>query len=227
MIQPLFASDVCFSLFGSFFFSFLMTFVFFLNFTRSTFSCVQAICILKNSDFLKPKWLFIVCNFKSEVKVKVAQSCLTVTPWTVVVVHGILQARMLEQVAFPFSRASSQPGDRAQVSCIAGRFFTSWATGKPNFVYILWIFFPCQQIYNIPFSNCIYFIEWVCYSLLRFFCCYVHLSNNAVISYNNNNSNEYTHILIIVLDIFYFIYFKILFICFWLCWVFVAARAFL
>ena len=44
--------------------------------------------------------------------------------------HGlyrILQARILEWVAFPFSRVSSQPRDRTQVSCIAGRFFTNWA----------------------------------------------------------------------------------------------------
>ena len=47
-------------------------------------------------------------------------------------VHGILQARVLEWVAFPFSRGSSQPRDRTQVSHIAGRFFTSWATGKPK-----------------------------------------------------------------------------------------------
>ena len=45
-------------------------------------------------------------------------------------VHGILQARILEWVAFPFSRESSQPRDQTQVSCIAGRFFTSWATRK-------------------------------------------------------------------------------------------------
>ena len=43
-------------------------------------------------------------------------------------VHGILQARILEWVAFPFSRASSQSRDGTQVSCIAGRFFPSWAT---------------------------------------------------------------------------------------------------
>ena len=43
-------------------------------------------------------------------------------------VHGILQARMLEWVAFPFSRRSSKPRDRTQVSCIAGGCFTSWAT---------------------------------------------------------------------------------------------------
>ena len=40
-------------------------------------------------------------------------------------VHGILQARILEWVAFPFS--SSQPRDRTQVSRIAGGFFTNWA----------------------------------------------------------------------------------------------------
>ena len=43
------------------------------------------------------------------------------------IVHGILQARILEWVAFPFSRESSQPRDQTQVSRIAGRFFTSWA----------------------------------------------------------------------------------------------------
>ena len=43
-------------------------------------------------------------------------------------VQGILQARILEWVAFPFSRGSSQPRDQTQVSHIAGGFFTSWAT---------------------------------------------------------------------------------------------------
>ena len=43
-------------------------------------------------------------------------------------VHGILQARILQWVAFPFSRESSQPRDQTQVSYIVGRFFTSWAT---------------------------------------------------------------------------------------------------
>ena len=40
----------------------------------------------------------------------------------------ILQARILEWVAFPSSRGSSQPRDQTQVSHIAGGFFTSWAT---------------------------------------------------------------------------------------------------
>ena len=45
-------------------------------------------------------------------------------------VHVILQARILEWVAFSFSRESSQPRDRTQVSRIAGGFFTSWVTGE-------------------------------------------------------------------------------------------------
>ena len=38
-------------------------------------------------------------------------------------IHGILQARILEWVAMPFSRGSFQPRDRTQVSCITGGFF--------------------------------------------------------------------------------------------------------
>ena len=47
-------------------------------------------------------------------------------------VHGVLQARMLESVTIPFSTGSSQIRDWTQVSCIVGRFFTSWATGKAH-----------------------------------------------------------------------------------------------
>ena len=43
-------------------------------------------------------------------------------------VSGIFQARILEWVAIPFSRGSSWPRDQTQVSCVAGRFFTIWAT---------------------------------------------------------------------------------------------------
>ena len=42
--------------------------------------------------------------------------------------HGILEAKILEWVAFSFSRVSSQPRDQTHISHIAGRFFASWAT---------------------------------------------------------------------------------------------------
>ena len=47
-------------------------------------------------------------------------------------IHEILQARILEWVAIPISRVSSQARGRTQVSHIAGEFFTDWATRKPK-----------------------------------------------------------------------------------------------
>ena len=63
-----------------------------------------------------------------KVKEKVIQSCLTLCDLMDHTVHGIIQARILEWVAFPFSRRSSQPRDWTQVSHTAGGFFTSRAT---------------------------------------------------------------------------------------------------
>ena len=65
----------------------------------------------------------------SDVWCLAAQSCLTVwTLWTVALQAplsmGIFQARILEWVAMPSSRGSSQPRDQTQVSHIAGEFFT-------------------------------------------------------------------------------------------------------
>ena len=70
-------------------------------------------------------------------EVKVAQSCLTLChpmdcspPDSSV--HGILQARILECFAIPFSRRSSRPRDWTQASLIAGRFFTIWTTREAH-----------------------------------------------------------------------------------------------
>ena len=65
-------------------------------------------------------------------KVKVIQSCLTLCDPMGYTVHGILQARILEWAAFPFSRGSSQSRNWTQVSCTAGGFFTSWATREAH-----------------------------------------------------------------------------------------------
>ena len=58
-------------------------------------------------------------------KVKVTQSRLTLCGPMDYTVHRTLQARMLEWVAHPFSRASSRPRNQTGVSCIAGGFFTN------------------------------------------------------------------------------------------------------
>ena len=64
---------------------------------------------------------------------KVVQSCPTLCNPMEYRVHGVLQARILEWLDFPFSRESSQPKDRAQVSWTAGRFFTIWALREAHY----------------------------------------------------------------------------------------------
>ena len=61
-------------------------------------------------------------------EVKVTQSCPTLCDPMDYIVLGILQTRILEWVAIPFSRGSSQSRDQTQVFHITGRFFTSWST---------------------------------------------------------------------------------------------------
>ena len=62
---------------------------------------------------------------------------LFVTLWTIAcqvpLSMGILQARILEWAAYPFSRGSSWPRNQTGVSCIASRFFTSWATREAHY----------------------------------------------------------------------------------------------
>ena len=74
---------------------------------------------------------------------EVTQSCLTLCDPMDYTVHWILQARILEWVAFPFSRGSSQPRDWTQVSLIAGRFFTNWTIREAH---MLWGMCPIQCI---------------------------------------------------------------------------------
>ena len=72
---------------------------------------------------------------------KVTQLCRTLQPHGL---YGILQARVLKWVAFPFSRESSQPRNQTRVSCITGRFFTNWALREA--------YFPLKGT-RIPWTN--------------------------------------------------------------------------
>ena len=75
---------------------------------------------------------------------KVVQSCLTLCdPMDCI----ILQARILEWVAVPFSRGSSWPRNRTWVSCIAGRFFTNWAI-REALLYTNYIFYTHPWTYT-------------------------------------------------------------------------------
>ena len=86
-----------------------------------------------------------------KVKVKITQSCQTLCDPMDYTVHGILQARILEQAAFPFSRGSSPRRNWTGISCIAGGFFTNWAIrettvrrGQSNLAFFFtWRFGTC------------------------------------------------------------------------------------
>ena len=82
---------------------------------------------------------------------------LFATPWTVAhhapLSMGILQARILEWAAIPFSRELSQPRDRTQVSRIAGRFFTIWATREALYLMALYLLIV-SPILALPSSLC-------------------------------------------------------------------------
>ena len=88
--------------------------------------------------FLLLEW--IEREYKTQLKwneIKVTHPCPTVcNPMDYSLpgsyLHRILQARILEWVASPFSRVSSWPRNRTGVSCIAGKFFTSWATREAH-----------------------------------------------------------------------------------------------
>ena len=93
--------------------------------------------------------------FKHTVcEVKVTQSCLTLWDPMDYIVHRILQARILEWVAFPFSSRSSRPRDWTQVSHTAGGFFTSWATREAHTgvgsLSLLQQIFPTQESQGSP-----------------------------------------------------------------------------
>ena len=62
------------------------------------------------------------------VLVKAARSCLTLCDPMDYRVHGILQARILEWIAYPFSRGSSQPRDQTQVYCTGRWILYHWAS---------------------------------------------------------------------------------------------------
>ena len=110
------------------------TFVFFPHLIMFTISCQCVYCV----------FLGVVLNRQNErvgtsipqhlccVLTRFSYVWLFETPWTVAyqapLSMGILQARMLEWVAMPSSRVSSQARGRTQVSCIAGGFSTNWAT---------------------------------------------------------------------------------------------------
>ena len=102
---------------------------------------------------------------KSRMMVKVAQLCPTLCDTTDYMVHGILQARILKWVAFPFIRGSSQPRDQTQVSCILADSVPAEPQGKPkntgvgSLSLLQWIFLT--QKLNWGLLHC----RWILYQM--------------------------------------------------------------
>ena len=88
-------------------------------------------------------------------------------------VHGILEARILEWVVMPFSRGSSRPRVQTHiscVSCIAGWFFTCWATGEatcevlaPSIYFRKWILFSSVLVSRRNNGNSSCFCRSLCF----------------------------------------------------------------
>ena len=150
--------------------------------SQETFSsiCILQVNVLFREVVDKPNCISLSC-----VLCWVAQLCPTLCNHMDCIHQaplpmGIFQAKTLEWVATPSSRGSSQPRDRTGVSCIAGRFFTSWATWEPCFQFSsveileavcsghLWLFnclalIPLADSIWIPLENYHFPMDKVCW----------------------------------------------------------------
>ena len=89
--------------------------------------------------------------------------------------HGISQARILEQVAISFSKGSSQSGDQTASPASAGRFSTTGPPGKPIFVPIKWAQ-SIKRFVHIVLGHFFILVLFDIYMLMNFvhFCMYIH-----------------------------------------------------
>ena len=124
----------------------------------------------------------IVSFFHLKVWNSLSRIRLYATPWTIV--HGILQIRILEWVAFPFSSGSYWPRNRTGVSCITGGIFTNWAMREALFpltyIYlsdllkilciILYMMIVCSDLLPGQKSVNKYNFPWLPQCLVRSFC---------------------------------------------------------
>ena len=105
-----------------------------------------------------------VCNYQVFSSLTFVWKSLSLwpRPGGIAIQARILQARILEKVAVPFSRGSSQPRIQTQVSCTAGTFFTIWATSGDllyllhKFVYLVLLLSATSNIWRESMKICEY-----------------------------------------------------------------------
>ena len=100
------------------------------------YSCVNSHRWFHCIALLPGSWLLFSLSCMCCAVLRCCCVQLFATSWTIArqapLFMGILQARILEYVAMPSSRGSSQPRGRTQVSCIAGGYFTIWTTREAH-----------------------------------------------------------------------------------------------
>ena len=105
------------------------------------------ICLLL---YMEQDWNSFGKILFQSLKVKLAQLCPTLCmDYTL---QGILQAKILEWVAYPFSRGCSQLRNQTWASCIAGGFFTAELSGKPIRFLTDFVIFTGSEFVSLPLS---------------------------------------------------------------------------
>ena len=157
------------------------------------------------------KICFLIVALYKWKKVKITQLFPTVCNPMDYTVYGILQVRILEWVAFAFSRGSSQPRDWAQVPCFASGFFPSWAT-REACCFIQWMrnaqknkyigtrcrkqyLQKCWFFFFLKLVKGIWGFSILIYLLLHIFENFHNWVKNKCICYSiwKKNINEHTH----------------------------------
>ena len=148
---------------------------------------------------------FIINIFLHIVVWSLSRVPVFVTPWTVARQAprsvGILQARILEWVAMPSSRGSSQPRDWTQVSRIAGRFFTVSATKEARKIYHLGLFKWIKGCHTYVFQKGYFLLvclDWwgVCVGFLETFWCHLLVWSRAWVLKYRRNKHPLKHLMV-------------------------------
>ena len=128
--------------------------------------------------------LYLLMNISKKVS-EVSQSCPTLCDPVVCSlpgfsVHGILQARILEWVAISFSRGSSRPRDRTQVSHIGDRCFNLWATREVTISVRWYVNYFLLTVYKCTFNKQHVHFYWFLSNFSMFCLFWSYLLGNIV-----------------------------------------------
>ena len=113
-------------------------------------------------------------------------------------VHEILQARILEWIAIPFSRGSFCPSDETQVSCTAGRFLIFWATMEaPTHTVEFCFILVARASVDLVYYYSYYYSEYSVYSDLWWG--YLHWQAGDINEWNRHGDSSLVLLVTVIL----------------------------